>query len=222
VAFVPHNKLTWFGEFRDAAGVVVETWSNTTCWGSADGTAILPDGDIDPMLSAIYPILTSWFASSGNFFSNHNFLVGAKLARINTTGHDDGSTHAIYGSQAGGLVDANVVAPQNCVVASLETGQRGPRKRGRVYLAHQVIPTAADGWEMPATTATHIAEQFRDTMHAIRLSAIGVTTYLGELVVASSMGSNTVVTGIRVGQAIDTQRRRRRALAEKYHHVSGL
>lgn len=101
---------------------------------------------------------------------------------------------------------------QVALVATLRTGLRGPSHRGRFYLPGPNV-------EVLATDGT-ISDAHRDTYFTevgTMLDAVNTAVGSGRtLCVASSKGYNTPVTASQVGRVLDTQRRRRRSLAEDY------
>jgi len=118
---------------------------------------------------------------------------------------------------AGGVGSAGsnlVHPPQIAWAMSLMTATPGARGRGRFYLplpAVPVLPTGLVGTTQTQETATSVVT----LINALNNSP-GVDTNRMHVVVASSYGLNSVVTGVRVGQVLDTIRTRRNALLEAY------
>lgn len=100
--------------------------------------------------------------------------------------------------------------PQIATCLSLRTGGRGPRNHGRIF-----IPT-------PATTVTSDgllnasdAGPWRTAMKTC-LTTIGALTGVRAAVVSRTHQTYSDITGIRTGDEMDTQRRRRNKRAETY------
>lgn len=103
---------------------------------------------------------------------------------------------------------------------SLQTGQRGPRKRGRVYLPTPMVTLEPDG-QFQAGQATAIRDRFATFLNNLN-NHTGPDANAPEVVIASSKGLNTVVNGVRVGRVLDTMRSRRRSLPEDYTALAAV
>ena len=124
----------------------------------------------------------------------------------------------------GGGAETNGAAyarAQTALAVSLVTGRRGPTGKGRFYLP---CPTALhdDTFLISAAAA-----------EGVRASAVTLINDLNNLpgldsfpsfgvVVASSKGYNTPVTGVRVGRVVDVIRSRRSSIAEAYTTVAAV
>lgn len=109
------------------------------------------------------------------------------------------------------------VAPPNQIawVASLVTGySRGPAHRGRMYLP---LPTATNTPGL-GTVDVSFATQLKGTLNLMRTAVNLVHPEYKMAVMSRKDGSpaDRLVTGFEVGVVLDTQRRRRRSLAENY------
>lgn len=122
---------------------------------------------------------------------------------------------------AGGSLQGNgtiKMPPQAAVVISLQTIIPGAKGRGRMYLPLLAI-TLDTGGRIPSTTVTDIVEDFGGALNTMLtgIAAGGLVpgVFLG---VASGLGPGAVypVSKVRVGNVVDTQRRRRDALPESY------
>ena len=100
-----------------------------------------------------------------------------------------------------------------CAV-SLETGQRGGSKRGRIYLPVPIVSMEGDG-QFTLLDATGIRDRFGVFVNNLN-NGPGVTAPEPRVTIASVKGFNTDVTSVRVGRVLDTVRRRRRSLPEAY------
>lgn len=120
-----------------------------------------------------------------------------------------------YGSAAG-----HTLPLQTALAVSLVTARRGATGRGRFYLP---IPTVT--LENDATITAANAESVRGSVVTWLNALNNVPGFDGvapKVVVASSKGYNSDVTGVRVGQVLDTIQSRRQALAEQYTAVQNL
>jgi hypothetical protein len=72
--------------------------------------------------------------------------------------------------------------------------------------------TRIEDGQVSETTRDSLQDGAKAMLLAMQLAGDG----LDKVMVASSAGYNTQVTGITVGKVVDTQRRRRRSLEENY------
>lgn len=103
--------------------------------------------------------------------------------------------------------------PQAAVVSSLVTGGRGPRNRGRIYVPNVVTPST-DGL-VSAGTKTSVNSATK-ALH----NTINAATVVNMAVVSRTNGTYSSITAVRVGDEIDTQRRRRGARKETYQQLA--
>lgn len=118
----------------------------------------------------------------------------------------------VPGSHAGAVLPL-----QDSVVVSLRTGTPGPRGRGRFYLP--TLPTAFMGSHgrldssVPPTIAT-AAKAFLEGL--VYSSPSGAGAHTRTIVTGSPWVNYSAITQVKVGDLVDTQRRRRRQLDEAY------
>jgi hypothetical protein len=158
-----------------------------------------------------------WTAASGLFtraatrISVWSQLTQVKVSSIGADGKLIGNAQVKTGSVAGANTGTEYHPPQVALVVGLDTGQRGPSKRGRLYLPMPVVSLE------PAMTMT---DAQRDSISAsVKTFLDGINTAFNSgsgICVASRKGFNTDVTGFRVGRVLDTMRSRRRSLNEGY------
>jgi len=112
---------------------------------------------------------------------------------------------------------SNEFLPNQCaIVTSLTTITPGRRGKGRIYLPLLGNMIANDGKHSAAVRISAAIKVFMDTLHADWAADAGAA---GErLVVGSKVGAGALspITQIKVGDVIDTQRRRRNAIPEIY------
>lgn len=100
--------------------------------------------------------------------------------------------------------------PQVAVVSSLVTGGRGPRNRGRLYLPAFTAPTAT-GIVVSAGGITTVNNATKTA-----ILAFNAITGIRCAVVSRTHATYSDVTFVRVGDQLDTQRRRREGVRENY------
>lgn len=97
---------------------------------------------------------------------------------------------------------------------SMQTGLRGPRNRGRLYLGGLTADLMASGGVFDATKVGQISTAMADLVHRIN-TGTGARLHVVSRAYATSVGIN----GVSVGQVPDSQRRRRRSQLENYGTV---
>jgi hypothetical protein len=137
-------------------------------------------------------------------------LTEVKSAAITPAGEYAGDPTILAVDVAGGA-GSPVHAPQISLAISLATALRGPRGRGRFYLPAPAVPFQTTNGLIPDASRDGV-----QTAAAAFISALNAATDGGTVVVASSFGTNSPVTGVRVGRVLDTIRSRRRSVPETY------
>lgn len=104
---------------------------------------------------------------------------------------------------------------QNAVCLSLGTGQAGKSRRGRLFVPLLALGVA--NGKMASTSPGLIADAFEALLESAASWGYAVPDGDDAVVIASAfLGITTPVTTLRVGDVIDTQRRRRDAVVESY------
>lgn len=170
-------------------------------------------------VDALAAPITTWFSAVNTAIPALHFLQSIKLAPIGTDGHypagEDSVEHFYAGAGvAGGGVTTQTWPPQCTVAMSLLTAAtRGIGHTGRFYLPPLASLLGADA-KLPAAVVNPLLATTRTLLLAINATAnvgtVGVITKTG------ISGSSRVVTGLRCGRVVDTQRRRRRSIDESY------
>lgn len=114
--------------------------------------------------------------------------------------------------------NAQTYVPNQCaLVASLITATPGRRSRGRTYLPILNLQVQPDG-RITSTVAQLVANAFGAMIEGMVADSNASPPFRLPLIVASQVagGDRHDVTTIRVGNVIDTQRRRRESLSETY------
>ena len=121
-------------------------------------------------------------------------------------------TAAVDGANTGTLLPI-----QNSVVVSLRSPNVTRRGRGRIYLPGPTATslTSTNG-TMNATFRGNIATQAATLISALKVGTFGVNAVLRPVVIGSPFSTYFRITQTRVGNLVDTQRRRRRQIAETY------
>lgn len=124
-------------------------------------------------------------------------------------------TASVDGANAGALLPI-----QNSVVLSLRTPNTTRRGRGRIYLpgATASITGSSDGL-ITTVVRTNIATAGKDFLNDLKVGTFGVNAVVRPVVIGSPYTTYFRVTQTRVGNVVDSQRRRRRNIREGYSTV---
>lgn len=221
--YVPHNLLTIYGD-RVVAGQPTDTWSVGFRMGGSVPNQKATESHNEALADLVE--LSFWKASPiglANFNCSATRLVGFKWNPIKADGHYlDRSLANTWEFPVpipgiGGETPDKV--PQTAIVATLDTGRKGARYRGRVYLPTDKITIGSDwalpvGAGQPTNSVANIVVGFIRALNGWS-SGLGANM-VGLVCVASGYGHNTQVTSVRVGNRLDTQRRRREQFEETY------
>jgi len=193
-----------------AGGGSVERWSFRLNLSDPAGSATLDEG----LATDMFADCKAWAAAETGIWLGSS-LDTLKLARIGPNGlyREDAIVDEFPAVQFAGGTTLSFPF-QVALAISLDTGQRGPRKRGRVYLPTPSVGLETDG-QFGASSAEGFRNRFATFLNNLN-NAGGLDANAPNVTIASSFGFNTDVTSIRVGRVLDTQRRRRRSLPEDY------
>jgi len=218
MAYLPHYRVRVSGTFAATTANPYEIWS----WGFNYGSPVAPFPFTEPPDAAwatpMISKIVDFHVSGGAKIATQCRLTEIKISAVNADGHvavgEDGNYLQVVESPSpedfsgGGGALAHPTQVALCV--SLQTARAGRHGRGRFYLPGPVIGLATDGL---------ITVGNRDTVaNAVQGFVNDLNTLDADfsVIVAGSDAHNSVVTNIRVGRALDTQRRRRNALTEDY------
>lgn len=153
-----------------------------------------------------------------NFWADYSTFVGIKAAAIGTDG-----VYLVPPVQSTGWTDtagtAGNIPPQSSIVLSLRTNTTlGTGNYGRMYLPHSSFPLTTD---TPRTSGVVTAGTASAASDAIDSWTVTLNAHLTDAVLPVIMSQASglhvkPVTKVAVGDLVDTQRRRRRQIAESY------
>jgi hypothetical protein len=170
----------------------------------------------------------TFFETAANAFSSSYKTVQVKVAAIETDGQTDTDMidYYTYPTPISGGGTATLLPPQITLAATLTSdNQRGLASKGRMYLPgiNSAVQTT-DGHLLSSFVAT-LSNNFKTFLDAVNVAS-GTS---GKLILASKghkvpdsdpvdyiAGRAAWVTGCRIGNVYDTQRRRRNGLVESY------
>lgn len=219
MAYKPHT-LVAFGGVLDTAQTPGEIWQCgirvVTTGGSGDG---LPLPNPQQYADGLAPLLSSWFG-----LTNHRIPSVARLdyVKVNNIGADgkyvDPVTHIhTYSPGIPGGSVATVPSILCCVLSWSTAHTRGPGARGRIYppnfAAAQFTPGSS---RILASDITALTLSGQDLLQAIVGGGGASDLELMPVVASRVNATNTPITGVRVGNVWDVQRRRKDAVPEAY------
>ena len=198
-------------------------WTGSTNW--TVGGPLLADFDpLDYLSQEVLPAVVTWFGQST--IQAEAYVQNLRLYPIGTDGHAIPAppfavgTPAILTTTSNTVIDGTgsgqMLPPQNSIVLSYRTQQVGRRGRGRGFqpapmatgLAGSNNPTIASG------TVTTVANAAAALMAALTTTSDGTSPAVRPIVTGSPWVNYAAITQVRVGNIMDTQRRRRNALVE--------
>jgi hypothetical protein len=148
-------------------------------------------------------------------------LREVKVARIGTDGKYRGDPKAAAVDVPGGAgAPVLLYPPQISLAVSLATAKRGKSGRGRFYLPCPQTSMGPDG-RISQNIQTAVAGSVRTWINDLN-NWPGFDGGTPKVTIASSLGQNHDVTGVRVGRVLDTVRSRREDLVETYGPVVAL
>lgn len=220
MAFKTHHRVTFGGGLAETNPFAPdEIWA---CNVNVTGQNA-EDFDEEEYLDAITPKLATWFHSSASAMSNQATLAFVKCNQISPAGlytsnavtHRRDLSPVVNGSSA--PVDPDIIS----VATSWTTDvKRGPGAHGRIYLPNatlgpsgRMLLGAADQGTLAAAGAALL-----DILN----NADGSGPTLFPVVASKANGTNTTITGVRVGNVKDVQRRRKYAIRETYVSLAAV
>ncbi|HMU62789.1 MAG TPA: hypothetical protein PKA66_13465, partial [Gemmatimonadales bacterium] len=185
--------------------------------------------DLDPAdyLTVVGEAIKTWFEATNTAISGAVTITDLILYAMDATGHvislDVGPAKAsatpkaaLDGANAGGLLPLQIAQ-----VVSLRTNNSSKRGRGRVYLPGMTATTiTTTNGTVNATFRTNMLGTFKTFLEAISIGAGGSPPVVRPVVIGSPYTTYYQVTEIRMGNLLDTQRRRRRQIEEVYTTAS--
>lgn len=207
MAYTPHYLAQFGGRNVDDSG---EVWE---CGIRCDTGAVAVDEEA--YLNDAAPRLMTWWKLATGFSANIAHLDYFKFNRISPNGHytDETTTHVHnYTGDTAGVKAQNAPADMSICYSWKTAAARGRASKGRIYLPNYV--GQVDGFKM-ANTAAHAV-----WARALTEAIIGNDTHEHEVIPAifSNLGDgpHNFITGVRVGDIWDVQRRRRGQVSETY------
>jgi hypothetical protein len=218
----PRHLLFVFGGTQTNAAEAGEIWQCGIRGGPAAGSAH-DYGDEDAMLAAIQGPFKTWYGAVASSMRSDYRLEYLKLNEIAPDGSyaDATTTHRFdYGTfQAGGVTPS---VPSILTLAwSWKTARlRGIASKGRIFPPVAFTTTQGSPRVSSAVTATNVTAA--KALLSVLSKPNGVDFEFAPCVVSAGSHGGTGtgaienITGVRVGDVVDVQRRRKNALVDVY------
>lgn len=214
------NRVTVSGTAFNGA----EQWSTGFYLGKAAGDAEDPFGWAE-LVSVKWQTL--WNGGGSSMFGSTYKTEVIKVAQMNTDGTTDIDSIDYYTYPSAIAGGGSTIHPAQIALTATMTSQiqRGLGAKGRMYLPGVTFGIDGATGRLSSGTMTAIAntmKTFYDGLNTLGtdkliLASHGHATKDGSGVITGYTGAlNTLVTGCRVGDIFDTQRRRRDDLVETY------
>lgn len=210
VLYISHSKVTFGGDL--GTGTNPEQWACSLRLGydGIDGMISSPSiGEENGIVNA----LKGWIANPNMGINQLATMRYVKFAWLDAAGHyvEDSSLHELPATIKGTAAPVAVKPFQTAMVVTLHTGKRGAQNRGRFYSPLPTMNLEPSGL-FPAADIALIATATAQLISSINASLLQAC----QVIVASSKGHGSYVTGVTVGRVPDTVRSRRRSLQEQY------
>jgi len=213
MVYAPHVRFQMGGELDPlGTGAWNEVWQ---CTINGNGVGDPPE---DAWLASRGPAVKTWFTDTLQQMSFRSRISWCKLNVIGADGKytDPAHPHTIAFTPGVGYNSTSSVRPSFVALCLSWTtaNLRGPEHTGRIY-----VPTGVASNSF-GTDNISTADQSAMVTSGLALLTILNTTVSGwqfNPVIASKVdASNTTITGVRVGNIYDIQRRRKNKQAETY------
>lgn len=213
-----HGVLVWGGTLPGG-----ESWSNSLRMAETEETVFENDAagwDMQMYLDHYTGILQAHHADANAFVSDRCKLNFVKFNRVDVNGRyiDPTTFMNTFADVAGGR-SGNVHPNQICLVISFGSAvSRGPASKGRLYSPMPAVAIETNGL-MSVGNATDARDRWKSLIEDLSdVPGLDEASEPGA-VIMSKAGTGTKtrrISSVRVGRVLDTQRRRRRNLAESY------
>jgi hypothetical protein len=215
--------LTWGGTAPSTASVAgPEVWQCGVHYAPQVGMAGVGPTFHGFSMTDVAAAVQAFHTSATTYIASDVRLEWVKAAHLKTDGDYAGEprVEAITPQVFGGGTFAPQVL-QASIAVTLDSGTNlGRAKTGRFYLPCPAVPRGTGSPFIGDLNCTNIATNAQTMLKAIagELTQVEQAYFLA---VMSKIGTGTTkaVTSIKVGNVIDTQRRRRNAITERYFSV---
>jgi hypothetical protein len=213
------NRVTISGTAFNGA----EEWSTGFYLGKDDGDANDPEGLAELVAG---PWQTLWNGGGSTMFPSTYRTLQVKVSQMLTSGATDLDAIDYYTYPSAIAGGGSAIFPAQITLAVTMTSQiqRGLASKGRMYLPSTTFGVDSATGKLTSGTMTAIGntmKTFFDSINTLTsdyliLASHGHGVKTGGVITSYTGALNAEVTGCRIGDVYDTQRRRRDDLIETY------
>lgn len=198
-------------------------WTGSTNW-VARGPGLEDFDPLDFLSQQVLPAVRSWFSSA--YINDEAYVQNLRLYPIGPNGNAVPAPPYAVGTPAiltmlnntyvVGAGGNSLLPLQNSIVISTRTQQVGRRGRGRMFVPAMdtgALASASDP-SVSSTARTTFSGTTATMLGALQWSAGTGTAQVKPIVTGSPWTDYAVITQVRIGSIVDTQRRRRNSLPE--------
>jgi hypothetical protein len=211
----PKGTLPTWTVGDDATTHTLDDWTIETTWGASSSGHVFNPADY--LNDQAIPAIAVWAAA--NVVPAQVLTDTVKLKPINDLGHVIGLNVASAHSAGGvaGTEGGSLLPLQNSVVASWQTPVLGAKGKGRIYTPG-VSTNSIDSHGNLTSTAlsNHLAAQTALLEGLAFDGTLGADAHVRPIVSGHPYVNYGRIDEVRIGDRVDTQRRRRRQLVETY------
>lgn len=206
----PFYRASFFSRIVNSTEEVAQTdvsFSGSLIAGPAPTVALAED---------LFEVYVELMTNIQNLVAPYHVPFACKVAQIGATGEYIAEPAYYEDEDPSQVGTGALVPPQASIVISLRSGQTlGKGNYGRMYLPYSG-PVQNDG-RMTESQANAIAAAGADFVAGVNILASSFTSGAVVRIMSQAAGTpNKVVNTVAAGRVVDTQRRRRSALAEGY------
>lgn len=216
MAFPDHWLLSWGGSLYGGQ----DEWSNGIRFATPDGGG---PGQVDEtaMVQDFATQLSAFVASNGSGYSNAVAMEWVKFNQIAPNGGyvDEGTTHVVeLGTAVKGPTTPAFPPQISLCVSFLTPVARGYASKGRLYVPVPGLVVQVATGRVATTALQGIADSWATFLEELgNMPGLDLTDIVPSIVSRTPLaGAQNPINGVRVGDVLDTQQRRRNAMVETY------
>lgn len=210
--------ITWGGQIG-SSGAGVDVWQTGLHISGPNDTAppLMPDA---ADLQALYEdILTPFHSDINVGISQGAKMLFVKAAPLLRSGEYSGEALEHNGTAVAGAVTTDRGGPQDSLVVGLWSGNTlGQANYGRIYLPWNGIPVQATDARISNGAATNASIAGGDLIDDVNtwVGTFNDAAFRVRIMSKVGTGTSKLPAFVRVGNVVDTQRRRRNKVVETY------
>lgn len=201
-------------------GSGLERWSTSIAFQDSQGDAVTDPDDLGEWaenVRGLFAATSTWGTALKGLWGSSTNLTQVRIYSYLVPG---GAATGLGVSTGGNVAGSgSITFPfQSALVFTLGTNRPGRSFRGRSYWPILTGTLSSTGQYSNTAGILTTAQAFRDMLAAVAGQSTG-TGVMRPVIASASEGTVTAVTSVRLGNIIDTQRRRRGDLPETFQAV---